>query len=188
MMVLKTTNIRLKKDIEEMKQINGELEDNMYNLEVDLAKLSQYTRRENLQIRGIPNSVKQRYLEAHVINILAKIGVKVQHYNIAACHRLYNKNDKYPADTIIRFVNRKDCYNSYANKKKLRDIPELKNIRFLDNLCPAYKRIYRECSILRQEEKIKGFWSYKGTIYINMSENIEDAVPIYHEIDLDEYR
>ena len=85
------------------------------------------------------------------------------------------------------FINRKHCFNAYYNRKKLNDIQEFKNIRFIDNLCPAYKNIYRECATLKQNGKIKGFWSYKGTVHINMSDNIEDAIPIYHVSDLDDF-
>ena len=121
---LKSSNIQLKAELEKVKSTNidfeaanDDLQDRMYYLEVDMAKLEQYTRRENLQIRGIPSNINQSNLEAYVIDILGQIGVKVQSYHIAACHRLYNKNKKYPADTIVRFINRNDCLKAYMNNK-----------------------------------------------------------------------
>ena len=80
---------------------------------------NQYSRRENLIILGIPNSIRQQNLESEVLNILRVFGLKkIASYDIVACHRLKGKNDKYPARSIIRFTNRK-LVNYCLNNREL---------------------------------------------------------------------
>ena len=63
-----------------------------------LNKLDQYNRRENIEIDGIPDSVRNDELEAVVINILRRIGVHhLEEWEIVACHRLLkNRGDNVP--------------------------------------------------------------------------------------------
>ena len=54
-----------------------------------LNKFEQYNCRENIEIDGIPDSVRNDELEAVVINILRRIGVHhLEEWEIVACHRL----------------------------------------------------------------------------------------------------
>ena len=112
---LTNENELLRKELFQLKDEKEGLADQVYDLEMELYKLAQYGRKENLQIRGIPSQITQKDLEGYVINLLDKVGVRVESYQIAACHRLYQKNKKYPADTIIRFVNRKDAVKAKKN-------------------------------------------------------------------------
>ena len=73
--VLRTQNESLDKTVKELKV---EIQEN----EKKIHELQTYTRRENIEIVGIPESVKQKDLESTVINILEEIGVKVSSYNI----------------------------------------------------------------------------------------------------------
>ena len=54
-----------------------------------LNKLEQYNRRENIEIYGIPDSVRNEDLGGVVINILRRIGVnQLEEWEIVSCHRL----------------------------------------------------------------------------------------------------
>ena len=68
---------------------------------------NQYARRESVIISGIPDNINQNQLEENVLHILRSIGMPtLSSYNITACHRLMKKtNDRYPAQTIVRFTN-----------------------------------------------------------------------------------
>ena len=68
------------------------LEDALINNEIKINNADQYSRRNNIVIQGIPQSVKSKDLEDKVINVL----------DIEACHRLGDSRK-----TIVRFVNRK---------------------------------------------------------------------------------
>ena len=96
------TLLSLKKDIDDLKEKNEhlqstvtELEDNVDVLfdQIDLnltqiIELQGYTRLENIEIVGIPETVLQSDLEQTVLGILSSINIKVNSYNIASCHRL----------------------------------------------------------------------------------------------------
>ena len=62
---------------------------------------AQYSRPDNLEIFGIPNSV-----------VFKKIGVEIDKWDVQACHRLKEKER-----TMVKFVNRKDCLQILRVKK-----------------------------------------------------------------------
>ena len=109
--VLRTQNESLDKTVKELKV---EIQEN----EKKIHELQTYTRRENIEIVGIPESVKQKDLESTVINILKEIGVKVSSYNKASCHRLKLSKGKKCRNVIVRFINRKNVYKSLKNSWK----------------------------------------------------------------------
>ena len=68
------------------------LKNQVETLDIELNKLLQYNRRENIEISGIPENVQQNELENIVIGALRRIGVwNLESYEIAACHRLKEK-------------------------------------------------------------------------------------------------
>ena len=87
------------------------LEDALINNEIKINNTDQYSRRNNIVIPGIPQSVKYKDLEDKVINALYKVNVKVTKNDIEACHRL-----GYSRKTIVRFVNRKHLFEALKNK------------------------------------------------------------------------
>ena len=93
------------------------LEKRVTLLEVGGNLLEQYGRRNNLEMTGIPDDVKDEDLEEKVIKILDKIEVNVTSKDIEACHRV-GKSRNNSKKTIIRFVNRKFAKKALANKKK----------------------------------------------------------------------
>ena len=56
-----------------------------------IIELQRYTRRENIEIVGIPETVLQSDLEQTVLGILASINIKVNSYNIASCKKSLKK-------------------------------------------------------------------------------------------------
>ena len=112
--------------IKNLEKSNEDLVNSMYNLEVELSKLNQYGRRENIEIANIPESIPQRNLESHVIEMLGSMGVEVESYDIAAIHRLGKQRRNMNRNVIVRFINRKHSIGALNNKKKLLDIPRFK--------------------------------------------------------------
>ena len=74
------------------------------NLERDLHKMEQYSRRECIEIAGIPLSITNDLLEEHVPLIFSKIGVNIDEFDIVACQRLGTTDT-----TIVKLLNRKDA-------------------------------------------------------------------------------
>ena len=63
------------------------------NNEIKINNADHYRRRSNIVTQGIPQSVKSKYLEDKVINVLDKVNVKVTKNDIKTCYRLGDKNN-----------------------------------------------------------------------------------------------
>ena len=66
-----------KEDCQILNHYTEVLYEEIYENEKDLHALQQYSRRENIQIIGIPDSISQNNLEKTVISILESMGVIV---------------------------------------------------------------------------------------------------------------
>ena len=125
---IQTENKALKKEISDLKselemksglidELRQELDilaesktddDQFVDVERDTAELQQYIRRNNIEIAGIPDSVKQNNLEEKVIEIAKAVNIEISSNDIEACRRLNaSRYQKGPKRTIVRFVNRK---------------------------------------------------------------------------------
>ena len=87
-------------------------------LEIDQKNnhLDQYSRRNNLEIQGIPANITDDKLEGKVIDIFSCLGIEVKSSDIEDCHTLGYANRK---NTIVRFAKRKFCYHSLDKKMDL---------------------------------------------------------------------
>ena len=158
---LKAQNITLKKKVKSLQHDVDEKENIIIELEKAVAEHQQYTRRNNVEIAGIPDSTTQELLEDKVIQLAGSIDIKLQSSDIEACHRLKkSKNPNMPQVTIVRFINRKHAELLHRNKKKLTK-KSLTNIGLgkhkiyiINNLCPYYKVIMGKASQLYKEKKI----------------------------------
>ena len=86
------------------KNVSGLLTEQMNNVERQRWANAQYSRRECLEVVGIPSSANVKDLEGKVCTIFNRTGVAVKPDDIEACHRLYN--DK---KAIVKFSKRKVC-------------------------------------------------------------------------------
>ena len=181
---IKSQNSRLLSDISKVQhnliESNKQIADNLdyiYFLETEVSRLDQYGRRENVEFTSIPESIPDEKLENSIIEILHKIGLThIEHYSIAACHRLATKDRFGNRNTIVRFVNRKDAISCLQNRKKLslcRDIG-YRNLFMVENLCPSYRSIFESLSELKKRNKIKRLWSYNGTINFKFSDSTNE--------------
>ena len=86
-------------------------------LQVNMCQMQQYSRRENIEIIGVPDSITLVNLEKTVIEVLHKIDIDVTSYDIAACHRLKKKKNATSANVIVRFINRKKAIDCMKKQK-----------------------------------------------------------------------
>ena len=100
------------------KKVNSELSSRLVNMERQCWANAQYSRRECLEVVGIPREVEQKDLESKVLSVLEKVGCKINPDNIEDCHRLSKKSD----NVIIKFSRRKDCQHVLRVKKDLRNL------------------------------------------------------------------
>ena len=115
---------------------------------------AQYSRRECLDIVGIPRKVSGEVLEQMVLNIFDKIGCSISPDPIASYHCISKKSDT----VIVKFSRRKDCQQVWQVKKdlqklKLEDVDLTRSNKLFINrsLCPYYKVLWsrsRNCITL----------------------------------------
>jgi len=67
-------------------------EETIIEIEKDVINLQQYIRRNNLEIHGIPDNVRDHELEKKVVEIAKCIDVNITQKDIEACHHLPNKS------------------------------------------------------------------------------------------------
>ena len=89
-------------------------------LERKCAANEQYSRRDCLEILGIPDSIPNNNLEETVLKIFSETGVTVNSRDVEACHRLNQKAT--PKKVIIKLSKRKDVVRVMNNKKKLKSM------------------------------------------------------------------
>ena len=67
------------------------LENKIIDFEIQNNNVDQYSRRNNIEISGIPKSVRDNQLEEKVVDILKAIDVNITSNEIEACRRLGKK-------------------------------------------------------------------------------------------------
>ena len=186
-------NEKLSKRCNDLESVNNRLVERVVNMERNHWQNVQYSRRNNVELAGIPADVSQEELEDKVIEILRSIEVEVQPDDVEACHKLeYGKNESKdePKRTIVKFVNRKICDISMKNRKKLKDVDKSKlgfneetAIYINHNLCPYYRRLIGKCKFLQRKGRINSCWTYNGIVTLRIKENGAFTV-ILHDSDL----
>ena len=154
------------------KQVNTKLCDQMKLLERQCWANEQYSRRECLEISGVPESVSDKDLEGKVLNLFQKIDIEVHLDNIEACH--WVKSNAGPKKVIIKMSRRKDADKIRRAKKKLKGL-DLSSIGinsavFInDSLCWYYKNLWAKCKKLWLNKVIHAFWTSNGSIRLKVT-------------------
>ena len=154
----------------------------MCDLEKASNKQDQYTRRNNLEILGIPVDVKDEQLEQKVIDIFSHLNINISKPDIEECHRLGKSN------TFVRFVSRKVWKDALKEKFEVnRHINyskcgfKMQNKLFAcENLTPYNQRYAWMCRELKRAKKSHNFWSNKGIIKFRRTMN-ERSTSVDHE-------
>ena len=103
---LKTETTKLKKKIDDVEDINEKLIKRVINVEKEHWQNAQYGRCKNVELSGIPDSVEDNELEVKIIEVLERVGLKINSNDIEACHRLYQSKSEakkgVPKRVIVR--------------------------------------------------------------------------------------
>ena len=110
--------MKLESELAVVKQVNEVLHGRLIEVERKTFINEQYSRKEFLEISGIPESIDDNQLESTVCSVLNSIGSPVSPDGIQACHRISKKNK----NVILKLVRRKDCFNTLQAKRKLDDV------------------------------------------------------------------
>ena len=159
------------------KNVNSLLQERVIDLERQCWANAQYSRRECLEVSGIPYIIKQDELENKVLTIFKKVGCDIKNENIEACHRVRRQNN-----VIIKFSKWKDRQQVYSVKKDLGkldmkevDLTEGTQVYINQSLCPYYKSLWSKSKKLCTLGKIHSFFISNSTIKLKLQEN---SVPV----------
>ena len=136
---LKEDNIKVQNKVEI-------LEEQLSENKLCLNKLDKYNRGNNIEIQGIPSSISDNALENKV-------------NDIEGCHMLGKAN---PQNTIVRFVNRKFCYEALEKKTDPKNVnnsdlgfESSAKLFICENLTPLNQQLTWMCRVLKCSGKIQ---------------------------------
>ena len=95
------------------KNVNKHLGEKVAKLEKAQVMSEQYSWRNNIELAGIPNSIKGNVLEETIINVWKEHRIDISPMDVEACHWLplsnaqANKDPNQCKRVIVKFVNRK---------------------------------------------------------------------------------
>ena len=165
---------KLESELSVTKQINFLLSSRLANMQHQCLANTQYSRREYIDIIGIPSEVKADDLEEKVANIFEKLGCSIPPNRIETCHRVSKKS----ATVIVKFSQRKSRQQVLAVKKDLQkvrmedvDISGHNKLFINRNLCPYCKVLWSKSKKLHNLGKISSFFISGDSIKTKVSEN-----------------
>ena len=163
------------------------LEHKLSQSEARINSLDQYNQRNNLEIQGIPSNVSDNALEDKVIDIFHLLNINVSKNDIADCHMLGKTDLK---NTIVRFVNRKFCYEALESKLNLRKVDSTKLgfqagpvLYFSEKLTHYSQCLAWKCRELERASKSHNSWSSKGIVKLRRTMN-ERPISIMDDSDI----
>ena len=148
---------------------------------------NQYTRRECLEITGLPETTQNRNLEDLTLKVLNEIGVilTLGTWSKEDCDWIKTQG---PKKVIVKFSRSKDANKVRTEKKKMKgkNLTSLrinKPVYINDSLCAYYKKLWAKCNKLRDNKVIHEFWISNESIKLKVSEtdNVNTAT---HGVDL----
>ena len=158
---------------------------NLINMEKYVVEQDQYSRRNNVEFRNIPEAVVQKNLENYIIKMLAFLGLEISSYDIVAVHRLGKSTPGKPTprNVIVRFLNRKHAYQCLSLKKKMKNT-KYKFIYIEENLCRYNRRLFNALYKLKKSGNVHAVWSYNGKIFYRIDENDDNRLCCTHIDDI----
>lgn len=161
-----------RKKIQEQEEEIGEL----YDLQ---DKLEQYTRKNSLEIHGVPESA---YTETEdvVLKLAEALDVSVEPKDIEICHKLNRKGNK---PIIVKFISHKVKTNLYRARAKLKNVRvsnifphcssstlvQADRIFLNENLTSYRKKIMSRANEMQRNDELLSVWSMDGSIYVKTS-------------------
>ena len=173
---IKTDIRKLESDLAIRRNLNDKLTKQLILVERKCWANEQYSRRECLEISGIPESIQDDDLEDYVTKIFNECDTPVDPANIEACHRLKSKARS--KKVIIKLSKRKDVFNILQRKKKLKSVditkvglPQGSLVFINQSRCSYYKYLWSLCKRLHSKKLIHSFWVSNGNVNLKVREN-----------------
>ena len=181
---LKSDFSKVETDIQVTRNVNSKLSERLVTEQRKCYANEQYSKRECLEISGIPASVADKDLESKALEILEEIEVPVNRTLVEDCHRLPSKVS--PKKLIFKLNRRKDIHRILSNKNKLKNLkpesvhlPGETKVFINESLCLYYKKLWSKCKRLWSAGHISAFWVRNGLLRIKLSN--ESVAIITHD-------
>ena len=180
-------HIVLKKEIQECKITNKELNEQNNKLKIELEKeseirkeqnnsLEQYGRRNNIRVSGL--DFDNRHENAHdtadgILRIINdKMGLELSMYDIDIAHRLGKYDENKIRPVIVKFVSRQSKYNVMMNTKHLRGTKLSMN----EDLTRLNQQVLSSMR-LKAKDKVVKAWSFEGKLYLKDKKDKTEMIP-----------
>ena len=149
---IETKNAELSGKVSELEDENVELKRNASAIERSIAKLEDYSRKENLRVYNVEENGKEDCFEM-IKDLFSAVSGK-ESVELHAAHRIGKINSRpegRPRPIIARLVNRNDRDFLWKNRSRLKDTTRFANIYLDEDLSKASARIR---GVLRSARKI----------------------------------
>ena len=158
-------------------------------------KLEQYTRKNSLEIHGIPENAYSTTEEA-VLKVAESLDVAVRPEDIEISHKL-NRDGVKPI--IVKFVSHKTKTSLYKQRTKLKNFTvsdifpcssaatrvQSKGIFINENLTSYRRELLKEANKKRKDHMVLSVWTMDGNIFVKTSPEGK-PVKIYAKNDLED--
>ena len=192
-------NKELQIELQALKSSQRAMEVQVASLEVSNNDLEQYSRRECLEIFGIPQKHSEN-TNVIVENIGRLIGVEIGENNISVSHRLparKNRRNIYGAKKpipnpgiIVKFTRRDMKDRLYKSRKQLKrfstkelGFDEFNSIFINESLIQKNKAFFHDCLKVKKDQHFESIWTSNGKIFLRRDSN-SSAIQIKNKFDL----
>ncbi|XP_071481462.1 uncharacterized protein [Diadema antillarum] len=130
------------------------------NYENRLDEVEQYSRRDNVIMRGVPENDGES-TNAVVIDVAASAGVAVSEADISTSHRM-GRPQPNKMRPIARFVRRDLRTQLLRSKRKLKDSEQHKDMIIMEHLSPVRAKLLQA---VKQDENAEKVWTIDGKVH-----------------------
>ena len=190
------TNELLKTELERTKEKLQNQVEEADNLYTTLDDLEQYTRKNSLEIHGIPDDCYSTTEEV-VLKLASVLNVNVNSRDIEISHKIKRRGNN-SSPIIVKFISHKVKTSLYKERVNLRNVkvsdmfPSYSNaVRaeetriFLNENLTDYRRgLVSKASKMKRDGLLMSFWTIDGKIFLKTSPS-GNPVRIFSEYDLD---
>lgn len=190
--VVEAENAQLKSDVKTLNKENESLSRRVWDLESDLSDLQQYSRINNLEIRGIPPT-RGEDIYSVLQSVAGAIGVTYQRQDISVAHRLPAPRDKrFHPSVVVQLVSRttRSQWILAAKQKKTRASDLVTTfpptpVFICDHLTGHNRAVLGHAKSLARQGKLAYAWSKDGKIFIRKTAE-SPAVRVRTKVEIEE--
>lgn len=191
-------NLQLKEELGQARDKIKEQAEEIAELYDFQDELEQYTRKNSVEICGIPESAYES-TEKAVLKISEALNVAISPEDIEITHHLNRKGvEKGIRPIIVKFISHKAKSKLYKSRAKLKDVrvhqlfpnysaavssKEGGRIFINENLTSSRRKVLMKANQMRKDGLLVSCWTLDGKIYIKTSPD-GNPVRIYAEDDL----